>query len=448
MTQGREWKHILLFALPLMGGHALQQLYNTVDGIIVGNYVNDIALAAVGACGPLTLLFVALAIGMSNGSAIVIGQYYGAGKYAEMRRAAASSIILLLAMGAAFSVIGVVVARPMLIHVLNVGELYIEYAVDYFGIYAIGLVFQFAYNISAAILRALGDSRATLYFLLISSAANIVLDLVFVLAFDWAVAGAAIATVISQALSAVCAVTYMLKKHEVLRFRKGEFRFHSASARLTMRLSVPNTLQQCVISCGNLALQRIINGFGVVYAGLMAGTTAGMRLESFILIPIFTFNASMTAFTSQNMGAGHIDRVKRCRNQATVMGLAICLAVAAVAFFCRVPLVRLFGVDDVGLGYGMRYLEILCPSLLIFCLNMVTGGVLQGSGDVKFAAFITLSSFVVRCVFSYAVAYLTPLEYQAVWLSLPVGWLYSMALSWGRFYSGKWKTKGVAHVKT
>ena len=163
MTQGTEWKHLLVFALPLMAGNALQQLYNTADGIIVGNFVGDTALAAVGACAPLTMLFVALAIGLANGSAVVVGQYYGAGKYSEMRRAAASSMILMVALGLVLSVVGAVVARPMMSGIMSVGPEYLEYAVDYFSIYALGLGFQFAYNIFAAILRALGDSKATLY---------------------------------------------------------------------------------------------------------------------------------------------------------------------------------------------------------------------------------------------------------------------------------------------
>lgn len=448
MTRGQEWKHILLFALPLMGGHALQQLYNAVDGIIVGNYVGDAALGAVGTCLPLTMLFVALAIGMSNGSAVVVGQYYGAGKLGEMRRAVSSSIILMLILGVVLSVVGVLTARPLLIHVLSVGDLYIEYAVSYFAIYAVGLVFQFAYNIFAAVLRALGDSRATLYFLLISSAANIVLDLLFVIGFHWGVAGAAVATVIAQAMSAVSAIVYMLRKHEVLRFARGEFRFHRASVELTMRIALPITLQQCVVSCGNLALQRIINDFGVVYNGLMSGTTAGMRLESFILIPIFCFNSSMATFTSQNVGAGELERVKRGRRSATLMGCAICVTVAVVTFLLRRQLVGLFGVSELGMGYGMLYLQILCPSLVLFCLHMVTAGVIQGAGDARFAAFLTLSSFLVRCIFAYAAAYCTPLEYQAVWLSIPLGWIYSIALSWGRYYRGAWKKKCIANVKT
>ena len=448
MTEGKEWKHILMFALPLMAGNALQQLYNTVDGIIVGNFVGDTALAAVGACAPLTMLFIALAIGMANGSAVVVGQYYGAGKLGELRRTVSTSIILLLVMGVVLTVVGVVVARPMLSGVMKVSAMYIDYAVDYFAIYAIGLVFQFAYNIFAAVLRALGDSKATLYFLIVSSVANTVLDLLFVVVFGWEVAGAAIATVISQALSAVCAVAYMLKKYEILRFKKGEFRFYKASAALTMRIAVPSTLTHCVVSCGNLALQRIINDYGAVYMGLMSGNTAGSRLESFVMIPIFGFNTALATFSSQNIGAGKMDRVRRGRNAGTVMGVICCAVISVVAFALRVPLVSLFGVSAEGLGYGVMHLNILCPSMILFCLHMTTTGILHGAGDAKYGAFMTLSSFLVRLIAAYVLAYTTPLEYLAVWISTPIGWFYNLILSWGRYYTGGWKKKGIAHVKT
>lgn len=448
MTSGVEWKQLLLFALPLMAGNALQQLYNTVDGIIVGNEVGDVALAAVGACAPMTMLFVMLAIGMSAGSSVVIAQYYGAGKIAEMRRTVSTSIILLTVMGAVLSVVGVLVARPFLAGILSVSELYIEYSVSYFSIYAIGLVFQFVYNIFSAILRALGDSRATLYFLLISSVVNLGLDLLFVMGFHWEVAGAAIATVISQAAAAAAAVIYALKKHEVLRFGKGEFRFHPASAKLSLRIAVPNTLQQTIVSCGNLALQRIINDFGAVYLGLMSGATAAVRLESFVLIPIFSFNTAQATFTGQNIGAGQVERVQRGRRVNLLMSLAVSATMAVTVFLLKKPLVSLFGVSREGLEYGGLYLSILCPCLIIFCIQMVNGGLLQGAGDIRYLAFVTLSSFALRCVFSYWLAYATSLEYLAVWLSQPLGWCYGLVMYEIRYRRGKWKSKGIAHIKT
>ncbi len=439
---------MLLFALPLMGGQALQQLYNTVDGIIVGNFVGDIALAAVGVCGPVALLFTSIAVGMCTGVSVVVSQYFGAQKMGEMRRAASTSIILLVAMGLVFSVIGAVFSRFFLSRLLGVGEWYIKDATVYFSIYAIGLVFQFAYNAFAALLRAVGDSKATLYFLLISSVTNLVLDLVFVIVFHWGVAGAAIATVISQAVSAITAGVYMVRKHQAFRFPKGEFRLHSASAKLVLRLAAPSTLQQVVMSCGYLALQRVVNHFGALYTGLMSGATAGQRVESFVMIPVFAFGTAMSTFTGQNMGAGNLERVKKGRRVCLLMGVSACVAIMVLVLALRVPLISLFGVSEEGLKYGVQYLNILCPGLFLFGMYIINNGILQGSGDVAYTAFILLSSFALRIVLAYTLAYNTGLEYAAVWISQPIGWLCNMGLSWGRYFAGTWKKKGVAHVKT
>ncbi len=443
MTQGAEWKHLLLFALPLMGGQALQQLYNTVDGIIVGNFVGDIALGAVGVCFPVTLLFTSIAVGMCTGVSVVAAQCFGAGKMAEMRRSASTSIIMLLAMGLFFSVIGVVFSRGFLGGMLGVGDWYIDEASMYFSIYAVGLVFQFAYNTFAALLRAVGDSKSTLYFLLISSAVNLVLDLVFVIIFHWGVAGAAIATVISQVASAVAALVYMMRKYDVFRFGKGEFHWHTDSAKLVLRLAAPSTLTQVVMSCGNLTLQRVVNHFGGVYAGLMSGATVGQRVESFISIPMFAFGTAMATFTGQNVGAGDLERVKKGRKVGLLMGVAVSLAITVVVLLLRAPLISLFGVSEEGMRYGMVYLNIFCPGLFLFGLYIINNGILQGSGDAVYTAFILITSFALRIVLAYSLAYHTDLEYMAVWIMQPVGWFINMVLSWGRYFQGGWKKKAV-----
>lgn len=443
MTQGAEWKHLLLFALPLMGGQALQQLYNTVDGIIVGNFVGDIALGAVGVCGPVTLLFISIAIGMCTGVSVVVSQYFGAGRPAEMRRAASTSIIMLLVMGLFFSAFGALFSRTLLGGMLGVGEWYLDDASLYFSIYAVGLIFQFAYNVFAALLRAVGDSKSTLYFLLVSSVVNLVLDLLFVIGFHWGVAGAAIATVISQAVSAVVALVYMVRKHPVFRFGKEDFRWHTDSAKLVLRLAAPSTLTQVVMSSGNLALQRVVNHFGGIYAGLMSGATAGQRVESFISIPMFAFGTAMSTFTGQNVGAGNLERVKRGRRVGLLMGVAVSLAVTVVVLLLRAPLISLFGVSEEGMRYGMIYLSIFCPGLFLFGLYIINNGILQGSGDVVYTAFILITSFALRIALAYTLAFHTELEYMAVWIMQPVGWLINASLSWGRYFQGGWKKKAI-----
>lgn len=446
MTKGAEWKHLLLFALPLMGGQALQQLYNTVDGIVVGNFVGDIALGAVGVCAPATLLFVSLAVGMCTGVSVVAAQCFGAGRTQELRRAASTSILLLLAVGAVLSVVGVLCGRFFLSVVLGVGEWYIGDATIYFEIYAVGLIFQFAYNVFAALLRAVGDSKASLYFLLISSVVNLVLDLVFVIVFHWGVAGAAIATVISQAASAVAAYIYMVRKYEVFRFRIRELRWYAASARIVLKQAVPSMIQQTVMACGNLALQRIVNDYGNIYAGLISGATAAQRVESFVYIPTFAFGSAMSTFTGQNVGAGNLERVKKGRRVGLWMGVAVCAALGALVLLLKAPLISLFGVSAEGLKYGMEYVTIFCPALILFGLYMINNGILQGSGDASYTAFILLTSFALRIVLAYSLAYTTSLEYRIVWLLQPVGWFVNAVLSWGRYFQGGWKKKAVVHA--
>lgn len=446
MTEGKEWKQILLFALPLMVGNLLQQLYNTVDGIIVGNYVGADALASVGTCTSLTMLFVAIAIGLSVGCSIVVSQYFGAKQFDEMRRAVSTSIIMLVAVGLVLSVVGTLATRPLLQYVLNVDARYLEAAVDYFSIYAMGLVFQFTYNIFAAILRSLGDSKATLYFLLVSSVVNVVLDLLFVCVFEWGVTGAAVATVIAQGVSAAVCVIYMFRKHENLRYSKGEFRFHQDKFKLALRLGVPTMLHQCVVSFGHVAIQRLINTFEVTHLGLMAGYTAAVRIENFVLIPVFAFNMAMATFTGQNMGAGRIDRVKRGLRSTELMGVLCCAALGLLSYVLADPLVRMFGLSEGGgLEYGLEYVDFVAPTFMIFCAYMVLSGVIQGAGDVICSTSASISSLVFRTIMAYVLAFCTPISYSAAWVSIPMGWVWSLLILGVRYRTGGWKTKAVTH---
>ncbi len=438
MTEGVIWKQILLFTLPLMAGNLLQQLYNAVDGIVVGNFVGENALAAVGTCSPITMFFLSIAMGMSTGCSILISQLYGAKKYEDMRQAVSTGLILVGAIGLVLSVVGGFVAKWVLVNILNVGDAILADATAYFSIYCFGLIFQFVYNIVSFVLRSLGDSSATLYFLLISSVTNIVLDLLFVGVFHWDVPGVAIATVIAQALSAVVSVIYMFKKHPILRFGKGEFRFHKDKGIIALKLGIPTTLQQCVISSGHIAIQRIVNDFG-----LTAGYTAGARVENFVTIPIFAFNVGLATFTGQNMGAGKLKRVRRGFYITEGMGIVVYALVAVVVSSLAGPLVSLFGVGGEALEIGTGYVKFLAPWFFLFCLFIISNGLFQGSGDVVFTAANTVSALCIRVAVAYAMAYLTPIGGAAAWMSMPIGWAYSLILCACRYKWGPWRKKAV-----
>lgn len=444
LTQGVEWKQILLFTLPIMAGQFLQQLYNAVDGLIVGNVNGETALAAVGTCAPVTMLFVAIALGMSTGCSVMISQYYGAKRMEELRRGVSTSLILLIGLGLALTIVGGAVAKWLLGSVLAVeeGEM-LEAATAYFTIYCLGLTFQFAYNIVAAVLRSLGDSMATLIILLVSSVANIGLDLLFVWGFGWGVPGAAWATIIAQALSAVVSFIYMFRRYELLRFSRREFRYHRDMGRTALRLAVPTTLQQCVISCGHIAVQRVVNKFYIT-----AAIAAASRVENFILIPIFSLNAGLATFSGQNLGAGKPERVRRGLHGGWVMGAVTSAVLGTVVFFFGGQLSQLFGLEGASVAIAQRYLRFMGPCFEIFSLMILTSGVLQGAGDVLYTAFATIANLLLRVALTYALAYGTGLGMAAIWVSMPIGWLFALGLTLGRYKWGPWHKKAIVREES
>jgi len=441
MTVGSEWKHIVMFSLPIMAGNLLQQLYNTVDGIVVGNYVSESALAAVGNCAILATVFLAVAMGLSGGAGIMIAQYFGAKDEGNMRSACSTALILLLVLGVVFTVLGIAFARPLCERLMDISDPEVlDMSATYFAIYASGLIFQFCYNIVAFVLRGVGDSKATLYFLMVSAALNVVLDLYFVISLGWGVSGVAIATVISQAACTIVSIIYMFKKYPIFRFKRNEFVFEAEKCKLCLRLGIPATLQQCIISFGSVFIQRLINSFGQV---TMSAYTVGMRVESYVFIPIFSFNIGLGTFTGQNMGAGKIDRIKRAWKSVSVFAVGVCICISATTYIFAVPLSKLFGVSGQTLIQSVEYIHYLSKFFVIFALYMVAGGVLHGAGDVIYSSCCTLSSLLVRVVCSYLLVYGFGFGYNAAWLCIPVGWLCAMVLAYIRYFGGQWMKKGL-----
>ena len=296
MVTGAPWKHTLRFAMPVLAGSLLQQLYNTVDTIIVGNFSGEDALSAVGTTGSFAFLFLAIAIGFSSGNSVVVAQHYGAGNEKLVRENAATGILLLMGLGVVSTLLGLLVARPAYTYLVNVPSGILEQTLVYFRIYAIGLIFQFGYNILSSILRAVGDSAATLYFLLIASVLNILLDLLFVAGFNMGVAGAAIATDIAQAASFVAAYFYMTKKYPVFRFRLKDYKWNGAHAKRTVIVGFPIALQMIIVSFGLTFIQRAVNGFG---QAMTASFTVGQRIEMYLNLPCSAFQTTLATYTDR-----------------------------------------------------------------------------------------------------------------------------------------------------
>ncbi len=343
-------------------------------------------------------------------------------------------------MSLVITLLGIALAKPLLYGLLSAPEEILAMAMSYFKIYCVGLVFQFVYNAIAAALRSIGDSRASLIFLLISSVLNIALDLVFVLCFGWGVAGTAVATVISQAASAAVSIFYMWKKYELYRVQKDEAAFDREKSALILKLGVPTMVQMCIVSGGNVLVQRVVNSFGT--SAIAAATAAG-RIENYLFIPCQGFNNGVSTFTGQNMGAGNIDRVYSGWRKSLMLVVPIALVLmAGLELFSR-PLIALFGVEGEALTLGMRHLRFIAPFFVLFAVYMSTAGILTGSGDVVAATSITLSSLAIRVSATYIFAYVCGFRFASLYYAVPIGWVVCFICVMLRFRSGRWKQKAV-----
>ncbi len=435
MTNGPEWKLILLFTLPIMAGNLLQQLYSTVDSVVVGNYVSEQALSAIGTCTPLTLLFLALAIGLGVGAGIVVSQYYGAGETAKTADTINTAVILMGAVGLLLTLVALAITPFLLETVLSVPQEILPLSSLYFRVYCLGLFFQFIYNCIASVLRSVGDSRATLYFLTVSSLLNIGLDLLFVIVFHWGVGGAAVATVISQLACAVISYLYMLKKLEIQPSIRA---FSPALCKLILRLGIPSAVQQCVVAMGNVAMQRLVNSFGPPN---MAAYTAGSNIERFIFVPALGFQAGMSTFCGQNAGAGKWDRIRRGLHSTILMTFLASAIIGSILFLFAGPIIALFNLEGESLTRGIELLRYIAPIFWIFSVYMAFVGTLQGAGDVMFATAGTLTALTVRVITGYLGVALGLLDYEAAWVTMPIGWLSAFVIVLTRYLSGRWKAK-------
>lgn len=440
LTRGTPWKLIVQFALPIMLGNLLQQLYNTADTIIVGNFEGQQALSSVGACTSLTILFTALALGFSIGAGVLISQYFGAGRMQELRRYAATSIVLMLAMGLVMTMVGLLSAELLLRGFLGTPESLLPQSVLYFRIYAAGLVFQFGYNIAAALLRALGDSRATLYFLLVSSVLNVVLDLLFVAALGMSVAGAAIATVISQLASCVIGFWYMYRKYEMLRFSARELRLEPAVAGRILRVGLPMALQQSIVSCGFLFLQKLVNYYG---ESMIASYTVASRMENILMIPILGIQSTMATYAGQNMGAKLPERVSRGLGQGVLVSLFMTLVLCAGQIVGISLIIGAFRLDEAAAEICHQHLFASAVAIPIFAVYFPANGMFQGVGEGFHATFYALMALGLRVVFAYSLHKTAAFGYTAIWWSQAMAWTLTLIVCYAHFFRGKWKEKSL-----
>ena len=437
LTEGNETKVIINFALPMLIGNVFQQLYTTVDGIVVGKGVGKEALGAIGASFPIIFFMVSLSIGLTMGASIMISQLFGAKDYDRMKRTMSTAYVLLIIASAVITIFGVALSGPVL-RLIRVPEAIYPLAKSYLQIMFIGMVFMLGYNTVNAVLRGLGDSKNPLYFIIIASVVNVGLDLLFVLVFKWGVAGAAWATVISQGLSFIVGIIYMQRsKEESLHIDLKQIVFDFDLLRTMVRIGLPTGIQNSLVSLGFIALTRIVNPFGT---NVIAGYTAAMRLDAFAVMPAMNLSMAISTFVGQNLGAGKPDRVRKGYISTLAVSLAISVVMTMAMVLFKYELIGLFTNDSEVIRYGGEYLTIVCSFYVVFTGMFITGGVLRGAGDTFVQMIFTLTAlWVVRIPVAALLS--SYFGTAGIWWGIPAGWVVGFTGSFVYYLTGRWKRK-------
>ena len=456
MLTDKPGRSLFFFALPMILGNLFQQFYTTVDSIIVGQFVGEDALAAVGASYSLTTVFIMIAIGGGIGASVITSQYLGAGLYRKMKTSVSTALITFLVLSLVLSAIGLLGNRAILSG-LNTPENILSDAVLYLEIYFLGLPFLFMYNILSSIFNALGNSRTPLYLLIFSSLLNIGMDLVMVRVFHLGVAGVAIATVIAQGLSAVISFCLLLRLLGTYREETGMMETDADERRAEdadtaqrklydfsmlgnmIKVAIPSMVQQSIVSIGMLLVQSVVNGFG---SSVLAGYTAGMRIESICIVPMIATGNAVSTFTAQNLGAGQPERVRRGYLAGVRMVAAFAVLTCLILTIFHGPIINAFleeGSDAAAFATGNAYLTFIAFFFVCIGMKAITDGVLRGAGDVVVFTLANLINLGIRVSFAFGFAEVIGVE--AVWFAVPMGWTTNFVISFIRYLSGKWSQK-------
>lgn len=440
MTEGSPVKLILAFSAPLLLGNIFQQLYNLVDSTVVGRFVGANALAAVGAPGTIMALTLCLCFGLTNGAGIIIAQCFGAKNYNQLKATIGALICIISITALVLMIIGIAGA-PFFLRLVSTPDEIINDAVLYMRIVMIGAPFSMAYNGASAILRNMGDSKTPLLMLMLSSFLNIVLDLIFVLAFGMAVMGVGIATVVSQAVSAAACIIYMRRYKNELHLDGLKIRFNRRCSKQIFKTGVPTALQSCMISLGTLSVQRLINSFGTQ---AVAAYTASTKIDSVAIMVVVTMGMSLAVYSGQNIGAGKIDRIKSGLYKTLALVLTYCVIMAVVMIFFGNNLLRIFlDPSEAGeaVSIGTQYLRIIGIAYFMAGIMRCYLNVVHGTGDVNISMLTGLAELAFRIIASYVLV--KPLGLTGLWIAIPISWGCGSLIPVIRYYSGKWKYKSL-----
>jgi putative MATE family efflux protein len=443
MTEGKPLRLISRFALPLLAGNVLQQMYNLADSIIVGNFVGKEALAAVGNAFIINFLLVSLFMGLGMGATILISQFFGAKRHDKIKETIDTIYVGLIIVGVVVTVLGLIIAVPLL-RLMNtpVGVTF-DWSSEYLRILFIGTIFSFGYNINSGILQGIGDSTSPLIFLAIATVLNIALDLLFVVVFGWGVMGVALATIIAQAFSFFFGIWFINKRIKIIKISLRRLKYNQTIMNQCIRIGLPAGLQNMLFSLGAIVFQRLINGYGPAF---MAGYSSVGKIDSFAFMPITSFALAVTTYVGQNIGAKKMDRVTSGVRAAMFLSGAVCIAISICVLIAGRYLMMAFSSDEEVIFTGMEFLRRLMPTYILLSMLFIINASLRGAGSSILPLITTIfAMLVVRVPSAYLLDHFFG-KYEIFWC-FGIGWAVGVCISGGYYLSGRWKKKAYQSIE-
>ncbi len=444
MTQGPPWKRILEFSIPMLIGNIAQQLYNTADSIIVGHYVGDNALAAVGSAMPILNLLLALFVGIATGAGIVVSQSFGARDRKGLTEAIGNCIALSVIASIVIMIVGPLISMPLL-KMLGTPESIIYWCADYLNIYFWGIVGFFFYNMLSGVLRGLGDSLSALGFLLVAAALNVVLDIVFVGRFNMGVAGVSLATVISQGISAVLCYIKLTKMSDSFDLGLRTMKLVPAMAGRILRIGIPSGITQAIMATAGMVVLNLTNAMGET---VIACNVIVMRVDGFAMLPNMTFGQALSVYCGQNFGAAKYDRVGLGTRHGGRIAFLSSAAITLILMFCSPVLFSFFTDTPELIDLATRMIRIMAIGYVCMSITQVLGGVMRGCGETVTPMWVSITqTIILRVPIAYLIAWLTRSpEFPhgnpiALFGSLMISWTLGMIISIIIFKTGKWRNK-------
>lgn len=444
MTQGSIWRHLMHFSVPMAVGLLFQQLYNTVDTMVVGHFVGQQAQAAVGSTGPIINTIVGFCAGLATGASVIISQRYGAHDKRGLSKAVHTTIACTVVISLIATVIGLLIIDPML-RFMQTPEDVMGESHTYLTIYFAGVAGVLFYNMGSGILKAVGDSRRPLIFLILSALLNTALDLLFVLKFNMGVDGVAYATILAQIVSAALILVTLFREESDYGLRLRLLRFDRESMRGILRIGLPSSIQSAITAFSNVFVQSYINYFG---SACMAGYGIYNKVDAFALIPVQAIAMSSTTFVGQNWGAKQNKRAQDGVRTAITMSIISTAVLGLLVFVLARPLLGMFSPEPEVIAYGERFIRIVTPFYLTICFNQIYAGALRGIGDATMPTVIMVASFVVFRQIYLAVTRALGAGFVAVALAYPVGWVMCSTLLIIRYRNSELFKKKTIEEKT